>query len=54
MRVWIPKNEVWFYAFTNEKYSGKGEEVEVPTNLDTFGLFIRSGTIIPMCKASEG
>jgi len=40
-------------VFTRERVQGTGDYHVVNVTLDTFGLFARGGTIIPVCLVSE-
>lgn len=43
--VYLPKGK-WYNFWTNEVVSG-GDEVEVPTPLETIPVFIKAGAVIP-------
>jgi alpha-glucosidase (family GH31 glycosyl hydrolase) len=51
--VWLPKDEIWYNVFTRERLVGTGEHMEVKVTMDTFGLFARGGSIIPICNVTE-
>ncbi len=44
-KVYLPKGN-WYYYWTNELIEG-GEEVTVPTPLETIPVFIKAGSVIP-------
>lgn len=44
-RVYLPKGK-WYNFWTNEVITG-GEEVEVPTPLETIPIFVKAGSVIP-------
>jgi len=43
--VYLPKGN-WYYWWNNELIEG-GNEIEVPTPLDTMPLFVKAGSVIP-------
>jgi alpha-glucosidase (family GH31 glycosyl hydrolase) len=51
--VWLPKDEIWYNVFTRERLEGTGEHMEVQVTMDTFGLFARGGSIVPICNVTE-
>eukprot|EP00349_Pseudokeronopsis_sp_Brazil_P009956 CAMPEP_0202979876 /NCGR_PEP_ID=MMETSP1396-20130829/85909_1 /ASSEMBLY_ACC=CAM_ASM_000872 /TAXON_ID= /ORGANISM="Pseudokeronopsis sp., Strain Brazil" /LENGTH=166 /DNA_ID=CAMNT_0049719511 /DNA_START=2275 /DNA_END=2771 /DNA_ORIENTATION=- len=53
VKVWLPAGEVWYYAFSGTGIVGTGARVEVPMTLDTFGLFVRGGSVIPMLRGDK-
>lgn len=49
-KVYLPEGE-WFHFFSHQQYSGKKEyQIEVP--LEEIPVFIKSGTILPLAKAT--
>ena len=53
VNVWLPKGELWYNVFTRDKLEGTGAYHEVDVTIDTFGLFARGGSIIPICNINE-
>jgi len=53
IKVWLPKGEIWYFAFAGQPILGTGHCIDLPVTMDTFGLFVKGGTIIPMCKAGD-
>lgn len=45
--VWFPPGNDWYNFFTGERYEG-GTEQLVACDIDTFPLFARGGSVIPM------
>lgn len=48
IQVWLPKGEIWYNVFTRERIDGQGTHQTVDVTIDTFGLFARGGSIIPI------
>jgi alpha-glucosidase (family GH31 glycosyl hydrolase) len=53
IQVWLPRAEVWYNVFTREQLLGTGEHQPVNVTMDTFGLFARGGSIIPIVNVGE-
>ena len=51
--VWLPKDEIWYNVFTRERLVGTGAHMEIEVTMDTFGLFARGGSIVPICNVTE-
>ena len=47
--VYFPKGCDWFDFYTGVKYEG-GTSTSIKAGLDTIPVFVKSGSIIPMCK----
>lgn len=48
IEVYLPKGLKWYDFWTNEKYDG-GQFIESVATIDRIPLFIKEGSIIPMC-----
>ena len=46
--VYFPKSCDWYDLYTGEKYAG-GTTVTIKADLDTIPVFVKAGSIIPMC-----
>lgn len=53
VNIWLPKCETWFHIFTEKKYLGIDDWKKVPISLNNFGLFVKAGSIIPVCRVDE-
>ena len=47
--VYFPKGCDWYNLYTGEKYTG-GTVENIKADLDTIPVFVRSGSLIPMCE----
>lgn len=47
--VYFPKSCDWYDLYTGEKYAG-GTTVTIKADLDTIPVFVKAGSIIPMCE----
>ena len=48
-KVYLPKSEIWYDFWTNTPYEG-GQWLEIEAPLHRIPLFIRSGSILPICN----
>ena len=46
-KVYLPAGASWWHFFSGKKYSG-GASVNVPTTLDSFPLFVKAGSVLPI------
>ena len=46
----MPKDEIWYDFWTNQSYDG-GQWIEVEAPIHRIPLFVRKGTILPVCEA---
>ena len=46
-RVYLPEGEVFYDFYTRARYEG-GQTIELPVDLGSIPLFVRSGAIVPM------
>ena len=53
IKVWLPSGDSWYNVFTREKIEGTGSNHSVDVTIDSFGLFARAGTIIPICNVDK-
>jgi alpha-glucosidase len=50
--VHLPAGAEWYDFWTKQKHAG-GQYVTIPAPLDTMPLFVRAGSIMPMCEPFE-
>lgn len=53
VKIWLPKDEIWYNAFSGDPFIGKDDWIDFPVTMDTFGLFVRGGVIVPLYNFDE-
>lgn len=51
-RVYLPKSCGWYDFWTNQHYDG-GQWIDVQVTLDTFPVFMKEGSVIPMAQGLQ-
>ncbi|MBI2513289.1 MAG: DUF5110 domain-containing protein [Opitutae bacterium] len=51
-RTYLPAGADWFDFWTNERFTG-GQEITTTCTLETFPLYVRAGSIVPMGPAMQ-
>ena len=51
-KVYLPEGQTWIDFYTGNEYAG-GEWIQVAAPIDRIPLFVKAGSIIPMCDGAE-